>query len=186
MATPRSAEDLLASELKSIYSAERQLSRALPKLSRKASAQALRQQLEVRQEQGARLMDEVEQALDELGATKGRPKNPAAEGLIEDMKEMIDELGERRLIDPVLLAETQKLEHYCIASWGTARSLAQLLAVDDVVTSMSRALEEGKSFDAELTELAQTEINPAMLLEGDMRGPDGGARTSRPERRPST
>ena len=65
----------------------------------------------------------------------------------------------------MLIDAVQKAEHYCIAAWGTAKSFAGALGEDDVAGAMDRALEEGKSFDEELTRLAVDEVNPAVIRE---------------------
>jgi ferritin-like metal-binding protein YciE len=163
MPTLRSPEDILTTELKEIYSAERQLSRAIPRFVKKISSDRLRQMLEQRVQQGAALIDQLDEALEEMEVPKARPKNIAAEGLLEDVSQHLDEVEDDRLIDPLLLASVQKIEHYCIASWGTAAAIGRLLDEDKVVKAMERVLDEGKRFDEELTKLAAEEINPQML-----------------------
>ncbi len=176
MPAPRSPQDILTTELKEIYSAERQLSRAIPKMSRKIQSQPLKQALERRKEQGANLIEALDEALEQMGVTKSRPKNVAAEGLLEDLNEHMEEIQDPKLLDPVLLAGVQKLEHYCIAAWGTARSMGRLLGEERVIETMERVLEEGKALDEELTRLAEDEINPAMLEAGDQEQEQGGGR----------
>lgn len=176
MANPRTPEDLLATELKQVHSAERQLTRAIPRLSRAVESEELRRMLDVRRQQGERLIEDIDNALEKMGTAKARPKNPAAEGLLEDMNEHLEMAPNKQMADAMLLAGVQKLEHYCLAAWGTARSMAQLLDETEVVRSMERALDEGKKLDSELTRLAEKEINPAMLRgEG---ATDGGRRSS--------
>src|SRR3954469_17011113 len=167
MPIPRSPEDLLTTELKEIYSAERQLTRALPKLQKQIASERLREMLNRRRDQGTALIEQLDEIFEEMEVSKGRVKNVAAEGLLEDMNQHIEEIKERRLLDPVLLASLQKVEHYCIAAWGTAASMGRLMGQQAVVTTMERVLEEGKQFDNELTELAEHEVNPAMLGEGE-------------------
>ncbi len=65
----------------------------------------------------------------------------------------------------MLLASIQKIEHYCIAAWGTAKSLANAQGEKTVVELMEQALNEGKRYDEEMTELAEREVNPAMERE---------------------
>jgi ferritin-like metal-binding protein YciE len=166
MAALGSAQDLLAYELKEIHSAERQLSRALPQLMKKVSSTQLRDMLDRRLKRGAELIEEIDDVLAELESPKGRQKNVAAEGLIEDATHHLGALGEDSLVDPLVLASVQKLEHYCIAAWGTAAAIGRLLEQHEAVNAMERALHEGKRFDEELTELAESEINPAMLEDG--------------------
>jgi ferritin-like metal-binding protein YciE len=159
----RSPEDLLATELKEIYSAERQLSRALPRLSKKVQSDRLREMLEERREQGAILIERIDDALEEMQVSKGRQKNIAAEALIEDMTQHAEEVENESLLDPLLLGSIQKIEHYCIAAWGTAAAMGRLLGQDTVVKTMERVLGEGKRFDDEMTKLAEEELNPRML-----------------------
>ena len=123
MAGLRSAEEVLANELKEIYSAQRQLTRALPKLAKKVSSERLREMLDHRREQGTMLIERLDDVFEEMQVNKGRAKNPVAEGLLDDTNQHLELVDDERLVDPVLLADTQKIEHYCIAAWGTARSL---------------------------------------------------------------
>lgn len=177
MPAPRGPEDILTTELKEIYSAERQLTRAIPKLARRVSHPKLKEMLERRREQGEQLMEELDAAFEELEVTKSRPKNVAAEGLLEDINEHLEEIKDDKLLDPVLLASIQKVEHYCIAAWGTAKSMGRLLGEDRVIQTMERVLDEGKRFDEELTQIAESEVNPAMLASED--GEEGGGGKSR-------
>jgi ferritin-like metal-binding protein YciE len=188
------ATELLVLELQEIHNAESQLSRQLPRLTKAVESDRFRQMLEQRLEQGETLIEEVEAALEEMEESPGRKKNVAAEGLINEAREHVQEIEAGPALDSALIAAIQKTEHYCIAAWGTARSLAQALDQKDVVRSMEHALNEGKMLDEELTELAEGEITPA-LLSGEAeeeeeeeepsrmsgRGKRGGS-----ERRPST
>jgi ferritin-like metal-binding protein YciE len=175
-----SAQDILATELKEIHSAERQLSRAMPRLIKKVSSDRLREMLEKRVEQGSTLIDQIEDVLAEMDTPKARQKNIAAEGLIEDANHHLEEIREDSLVDPVLLASVQKIEHYCIAAWGTAASMGRLLGQDKAVKAMERALKEGKRFDEELTKLAEADINPAALNEAE---DTGGSEEQQPQSR---
>lgn len=188
--------DLLVLELQQINSAESQLSRIIPRLARAADSDKLRQMLERRQEEGERILGELEAAFDELEESPGRNRNVAAEGLINDAREHIQEMEEGPALDAVLIASLQKTEHYCIAAWGTAKALGQALEQKSAVKAMERALKEGKSFDEELTRLAEQEITPALLSsesedshEEEEETADGrrsGGRTGGAERRVST
>ena len=160
------ATELLVLELQEIHSAESQLLRVLPRLTKAVESEKLQQMLEQRQEQGERLLQELDAALEEMEESPGRKKNVAAEGLINDAREHVQEIAAGPALDAVLIAAMQKTEHYCIAAWGTAKSLAQAVEQDTVVKSMERALREGKTVDEQLTQLAETEITP-LLLAGD-------------------
>jgi ferritin-like metal-binding protein YciE len=181
MAGLSSPEDILITELKEIHSAEKQLSRVLPRLAKKISSDSLKEMLEQRVEQGESLIEDIEDALEDMDAPKARAKNIAAEGLIEDTTNHLDEIEDERLIDPVLLASVQKIEHYCIASWGSTAALGRLLGNDRVVQIMEQVLGDGKQFDEEMTQLAEDEINPTMLSGED--GEEGGESGSQGKRK---
>jgi ferritin-like metal-binding protein YciE len=165
MVTPKSARDILINEVKEIHSGERQLSRVLPKLLKRVQSESLKEKLQQRQEQGAIIIEGIDKALERMEVTKARPKNVAVEGLIEDINQHLEEIEDPRLLDPVVLASIQKIEHYCIAAWGTARSLASSQGEQSIVSLMERALNDGKKYDEEMTELAEREVNPAMERE---------------------
>lgn len=184
MAGLSSPEDILVTELKEIHSAEKQLSRVIPRLSKKVTSDSLKEMLEQRVQQGESLIEDIEDALEEMEAPKAKVKNIAAEGLIEDTTNHLDDIEDERLVDPVLLASVQKIEHYCIASWGTAAALGRLLGNDKVVEAMEHVLEEGKQFDEEMTKLAEEEINPAIMTgedeeENETEGEESGSRGRR-------
>ena len=157
------ATELLQLELQEIHSAENQLARMLPRVIKAAESEKLQEMLEQRRQQGERLIEALETAFDEMEASPGRKKNVAAEGLINDMREHIQEIEQGPALDAVLIAAIQKTEHYCIAAWGTARSLGQSTGQESTVTAMEQALKEGKEMDEQLTELAEQEITPQLL-----------------------
>src|SRR3954452_23936046 len=94
MPVPRSPEDLLTTELKEIYSAERQLTRALPKLQKQVASERLREMLNKRRNQGTALIEQLDEIFEEMEVSKGRVKNVAAEGLLEDMNQHVEEIKE--------------------------------------------------------------------------------------------
>lgn len=163
MAKPKNARDVLVTELKEIYSAERQLVRASPKMLRAVETQVLKEGMTGRRERAERIIETLDDIFEQMDVTKSRPKNIAAEGLITDAQEHLEELSENKiLLEPVLLATLQKLEHYCIASWGTARSLGRLLDEKPVAELMENLLKDGRDYDEYLTGVAEKELNPRM------------------------
>jgi ferritin-like metal-binding protein YciE len=196
--------ELLVLELQEIHSAESQLARVLPRISKSAESGKLQECLDERLKQGEQLIEDIENALEEMEESPGRKKNVAAEGLINDMREHVQEIEQGPALDTVLIAAIQKTEHYCIAAWGTARALAQALEQESVVESMERALGEGKSMDEQLTQLAESEITPSLMSSSEAGGDEdeeddegeeassGAARggrsggNKRSERRPAT
>ncbi len=166
--------ELLVLELQEIHSAENQLSRILPRLIKAAESETLQKLLERRLAEGERLLKDVESGLEELEATPGRKKNVAAEGLVNDAREHVQEIEAGPALDAVLIGAIQKTEHYCIAAWGTVRALSEALGQKDIARAMERALEEGKAYDEELTQLAEQEVTPELLQLAA--GEDGGGR----------
>jgi ferritin-like metal-binding protein YciE len=181
------AGDLLILELQEIHSAETQLARQLPRLSKAVESATLREMLDERMEEGERIIADIENALEEVDASPGRRKNIAAEGLINDVREHVQEIERGPALDSVVIGSIQKTEHYCIAAWGTARALAQALEQKAAAGAMERALKEGGQYDEKLTGLAEKEVMPALLSQesesGEMEeedddeaGTDGGGR----------
>jgi ferritin-like metal-binding protein YciE len=81
-----------------------------------------------------------------MQTSAGRKKNVAAEGLIADAQEHIQEIEKGEALDAVLIAAVQKLEHYCIAAWGTSRSIAQAVGEEEIARAMQTAIDEGSSW----------------------------------------
>jgi ferritin-like metal-binding protein YciE len=154
-------------ELQQIHSAENQLSRMIPRLTRAASSAKLQELIEERMHEGEKIIQEVESALEELGKSPGRSKNIAAEGLINDLREHVYEIESGPALDAVLIAGLQKTEHYCIAAWGTSRALAKAVGQKEAVRSMERALKEGGAYDERLTRVAEQEVTPELAEASD-------------------
>jgi ferritin-like metal-binding protein YciE len=159
--------EILALELREIHSAEKQLARALPRLSRTIETPALQEMIEQRVEQGEQIIQDVERGLDSLGENLGRKKNVVAEALLQDIREHADEIERGPALDVVLIAALQKTEHYCIAAWGTVKALASELGQEELIQAMERASQEGKEMDEQLTRLAMEGVMPLLLGEED-------------------
>jgi len=175
------ANELLVVELQEIYSAESQLSRVLPRVSKSVDSDKLRKMLDDRQEEGSRILEELDGAFEEMDQSPGRKKNVAAEGLINDVRERVQEIEQGPGLDAVIIGAMQKTEHYCIAAWGTAKSLAQAVGNKTATRAMDRALKEGKGVDEKLTQLAEKEITPALLTDADDEEDAEGPARSRKE-----
>ena len=154
-----SLKQLYINELKELYSAERQIIQALPRMAKRASNGKLRavfeEHLEVTREQLARL-DRIFEKLDKRAV--GR-KCKGIEGLIEEAKEMMQEEMEPQVLDAVLIAGAQRVEHYEMAGYGTARTYAELLGESEAAKLLQRSLDEKGDADEKLTQLAKNEIN---------------------------
>jgi len=163
----QSPQELLLHELHGIEDAESEASQALEEQMEEVENSKLRKLLERRLKQGERLQKEIKRNLQKLnGESEGR-ENEAARGLIRDSLRLLQEVETPEMKEAVLIAGVQKLEHYCIAVWGTVRAMAEELGVDDLVQTMERAVEEGYELDEELTKLAEARINPSALKAGE-------------------
>lgn len=156
MAAVKTLEELFIHELSDIYSAEKQLTKALPKMARASTATALAEAFESHLEETQGQVERIDQVVDALGIRLKRIKCAAMEGLVEEGKEVIDGVEEGPLRDTALIGGAQKVEHYEIASYGTLIALANQLGYTDAVPLLQATLKEEKGADEKLTLLAQS------------------------------
>jgi ferritin-like metal-binding protein YciE len=152
-------EDLLHHELKDLFSAENQLVKALPKMAKAASNAALKAGFEEHLEQTKAHVERLNQIGEKLGKKLTGHKCKAMEGLVEEGAELIAEDAEASVRDAGLIGAAQRVEHYEIAGYGTARSLATHLGLEEIAEILGETLEEEKETDEKLTELAETAVN---------------------------
>lgn len=148
-------KDLYVDELKDLYSAETQLVKALPKMAKGASSNDLREGFEEHLEQTKGHVQRLEQIFESLGENPKGKKCVGMEGLIKEGSEVLDEDYEENVLDAGLIGAAQRVEHYEIAAYGTARALAEVLGEDEHVSLLTETLDEEKQTDEKLTELAQ-------------------------------
>jgi ferritin-like metal-binding protein YciE len=151
---------LYVNELRDVYSAEKQLTRALPKMAKAASSEGLRNGFAEHLEQTCGHIERLEQIFDALGERSGGKKCAGMEGLIDEGAELMEEDLEGSVLDAALIAAAQRVEHYEIAAYGTLCAFAELLGKSQQVTLLRQTLDEEKQTDETLTELSQ-EINAA-------------------------
>jgi ferritin-like metal-binding protein YciE len=157
---------LLTEELKDAYSAEKQALRCMQKALRKASAEPLREGIQLHIDQTQEQIDRVEQAMEKLSVRPGRKVCEAMRGLVEEAQHEIEGHDERGpILDLVIVAGMQRIEHYEIAAYGTDVALAQALGEKEVASLLSQTLEEEKQTDLKLTEVTQRAIMPEALAE---------------------
>jgi ferritin-like metal-binding protein YciE len=152
-------DNLLVKELKDLLSAEKQLLKALPKMAKGAASESLREAFEEHLEQTKGQVERLEKAFKIIGKAPRAEHCKAMEGLLEEGSELLEEDGEPAVKDAALIGAAQKVEHYEISGYGTARSLAELLGLDDVAELLQETLDEEKETDELLTKLALSEIN---------------------------
>jgi len=157
--TAKTFEELFIEELSDIYNAEKQLTKALPKMAKAASNQELSDGFTTHLEETEGQIERIEKAVKAEGLTLKRKKCAAMEGLIEEGKEAIEELEEGPLRDVALIIAAQKVEHYEISGYGSLIELVKLLGYDKAVKLLSETLEEEKATDEKLTVLATGDVN---------------------------
>jgi ferritin-like metal-binding protein YciE len=177
-------KELYVDELRDIYSAENQLTKALPKMAKAANSEELRSGFEEHLEQTRGHVKRLEQIFQALGEKPTGKKCKGMEGLIEEGKEMIeeDEL-EGEALDAGLISAAQRVEHYEIAAYGCVRTYANLLGESDAEELLEETLNEEKETDQKLTQLAE-EINVEANAEEGDEGED--EEKSKPARRGKT
>lgn len=156
----KTLEDVFIHLLSDTYSAEKQLTRALSKLFREASSEKLSAAFKAHLEETHGQIERIDQIVEQEKNLKiKRMKCVAMEGLIEEANEVIESTEKNEVRDAALIAAAQKVEHYEIASYGTLATLAQQLGYKKAVKLLTETLEEEKSTDSKLTDLAVNTIN---------------------------
>jgi ferritin-like metal-binding protein YciE len=165
-------QKLFTNEVADLYDAEQQILKALPKLIDECSSGELRQALQEHLTVTKRQVTRLEQIFRELGE-KPSKKCKGMAGIISEGEEVLKEDLEDSTKDAGIIGAAQKVEHYEIASYGTARTLAEFLGNDRVAQLLEETLAEEKEADARLTEIAESSINIEAASEEDESGGDG-------------
>ena len=155
-----SLDELYVDLLKDLYSAENQLIKAMPKMAKTAAASDLQTAFEEHLRQTQRHAERIERIF--TGRGNGSPKGKKCvgmEGLIEEGKEIMQENMEEQVMDAGLIAAAQKVEHYEIASYGTARAWAHQLGYDRDAELLQQTLEEESMANEKLTQIAESHVN---------------------------
>jgi ferritin-like metal-binding protein YciE len=152
-------EELLVDELKDIYSAENQIIKALPKMAKAATSPELKRAFERHLEETRRQVERLDQIGQALDVKLTGKKCKGMEGLIEEGKEVMEEDFDDNAIDAGLIGAAQKVEHYEIAAYGTARTHAEMLGYTKAAKLLQQTLDEEGATDKKLTQLAESIIN---------------------------
>jgi ferritin-like metal-binding protein YciE len=148
--------ELLVDELRDLYSAETQLTKALPKVAKNASDSKLKQAIEHHLKETEGHVERLEQVFKMLNESPKGKTCEGMKGLITEADERIKEGGQDAALDAGLIADAQRVEHYEIAAYGSARTFAGLCGEQKVVTLLEKTLEEEKNADSTLTKIAQS------------------------------
>ena len=150
---------LFEDSLKDIYWAEKALTKAIPKMVKKATADELVEALENHLEETESQVAKVEQVFDLIGKKPVAKKCEAMNGLIKEAEEIMKESEDGAMRDAGIIAAAQKVEHYEIAGYGCVRTLAELLGDKEGQKILQQTLDEEGATDKKLTDLALSEIN---------------------------
>jgi ferritin-like metal-binding protein YciE len=153
-----SLKELYVEELKDLFSAENQLTKALPKMAKAASSEELRQGFEEHLQQTQGHVERLQQIFEMLGAKGSGKKCLGMEGLVKEGSEIMGEDFKDAMMDAALISAAQRVEHYEIAGYGTVIAYAELLGEAEQASLLRETLQEEKETDEKLTELAK-EIN---------------------------
>ncbi|ARP82852.1 hypothetical protein CAL12_19890 [Bordetella genomosp. 8] len=150
----KTVEDLFLHELSDVYSAEKQLTKALPRLARAATHPDLKAAFETHLQETQGQIERIDQIVESAGLKLKRVKCMAMEGLVEEGKEIIEEVEKGPVLDAALIGAAQKVEHYEIATYGTLAAFAKQLGHQDAMKLLLETLQEEKATDEKLTVLA--------------------------------
>jgi ferritin-like metal-binding protein YciE len=149
-------EELFIDELKDLYSAEKQIVRALPKLAKAASTPELQEALQSHLEETKGQVERLEQIAEIVGKKLTGKTCAGMKGVLEEGSEVLEEVEEGNVRDAALIGASQRVEHYEMAGYGTARDFAKLLGLEDVVELLEQTLEEEKAADQKLTMISKS------------------------------
>ncbi len=154
-------KDLYISQLKDLYSAEKQLIKALPKMAKAATNSDLSAGFNEHLQQTIEHAARLESVLESHGESTRGPKCKAMEGLVEEGAEMIEEEGDDEVRDAGLICAAQRVEHYEMAGYGCVVTFAELLGDKAGAKLLKQTLDEEAATDKKLTTLAKSAINLA-------------------------
>ena len=166
----KSLQDLFVEELRDIYYAEKQITKALPKMAKAASNPQLKQAFELHLEQTRGQIERLDQVFETLDLAKRGKKCEAMEGLLEEARATMEEIEDATVLDVGMIINAQKVEHYEIAGYGSLVALAKQLGHGEVATLLETTLTEEKETDQKLTQVALTIANPASAEGPETRG----------------
>jgi ferritin-like metal-binding protein YciE len=167
-------QKLYTDELRDLYNAENQLLKALPKMAKAASSEDLKEAFEKHLEQTKGHVERLEQVFEELDEKPKGKTCRAMKGLIEEGSEILEQDGEESVRDAGIIVAAQKVEHYEIAGYGSARTFAHLLGQNKAADLLQTTLDEESETNEILNKLAESVVNPEALRETKLAGASSG------------
>jgi ferritin-like metal-binding protein YciE len=163
----KTLDDLFLHELKDLYSAEKQLTKALPKMAKAATNEDLKEALQSHLQETEQQLERLEDILGKLDTSTRGAKCPAMEGIIEEGKEALEEDMADDVRDAAIICAAQRVEHYEIAAYGCARTFAEQLGHDEAARLLQHTLNEEKAADEKLTKIAMQAVNAEAAVGGE-------------------
>ena len=155
-----SLKELYIDHLKDLYSAEQQITKAMPAMIKTVTSPVLKKGLEDHLKQTMNQIERLNQIFETLGKSPRGKKCVGMEGLLEEGKEAMEEkMSSPNLMDAALIAASQKVEHYEIAAYGTVRAFADLLGEEEAVNLLTQTLDEEKAADEKLSQIGMNIVN---------------------------
>lgn len=151
-----SIEELLINELKDIYNAEKQITKALPKMVRATTSEELKQAFQSHLEETQGQIERLDKVFEILGKSARGKTCHGMQGVLEEGAEVIEETEKSPVRDAALISAAQRVEHYEMAAYGAVREYANLLGQNEVVSLLEATLAEEKAADKKLTTIAKS------------------------------
>jgi ferritin-like metal-binding protein YciE len=180
MAESGTLHDAFLDELRDLYDAEKQLTKALPKMARAATSPVLRDAFEAHLEETRGHVDRLERVMEGLGEKIRGKHCEGIAGIIEEGKAVMEEEFDDATMDACLIAAGQRAEHYEMAAYGTLVAWAKAMEHTNAANLLQETLDEEKAADEKLTALAEAGINQeaADAAHPDHEGEDAGGKKS--------
>lgn len=159
-------QDLFLDELRDLYDAENQLVKALPKMAKASTSSQLRQAFESHLQETQGHVERLERIFSQLNQKTGGESCDAMKGLVKEGDKIASHIDESPLRDAGLIGAANRVEHYEIAAYGTARTFAQMLGYTDAVQLLQATLKEEEAADRKLTQIAEGMVNDNALQVG--------------------
>jgi ferritin-like metal-binding protein YciE len=160
MSTVDTMEKLFVQELKDLYSAETQITKALPKMAKAAASNELKTAFEHHLKETEGQIQRLDKVFEILGTSPRGKTCDGMKGVLEEGDQMLNETAEGDVRDAALISAGQRVEHYEMAGYGTVRAYAERLGKSQIVQLLEQTLEEEKAADKKLTEISK-KVNPS-------------------------
>lgn len=158
--TTENLQDLFVHELRDLYDAETRIVETLPEMIDKASSTDLKEAFQNHLEETREQVNRLEEIFRSMGQDPSGETCEGMEGLLEEGFEILEEQGDPMVVDAAIIGAAQRVEHYEIAAYGTAKTFAKRLGDNDAEKLLDKTLKEEKKADEKLTKVAESVVNP--------------------------